>query len=43
MSEQTLYTIANDIAEFKEFQAGEIIVEQDLKSPYNLNNLFNEV
>ena len=43
MSEQTLFTIANDIAEFKEFQPGEIIVEQDLKSPYNLNNLFNEV
>lgn len=43
MSEQTIYTIANDIAEFKEYQPGELITEQDLKSPYNLNNLLNEV
>jgi len=29
MSEQTLFTIANDLCEMKEFEAGETIVHQD--------------
>ena len=37
MSEQTLFTIANDMAEFKEYEDGEVIVHQDQKSGYNLN------
>ena len=36
LSEQTMYTIANDIAEFKEFEDGETIVHQDEKSKLNL-------
>ena len=29
MSEQTLFTIAYDIAEFKEYEDGETIIHQD--------------
>mmetsp|Transcript_5999 Transcript_5999/g.7086 ORF Transcript_5999/g.7086 Transcript_5999/m.7086 type:complete len:141 (+) Transcript_5999:130-552(+) len=39
MSEQTLYTIANDLAQFKEFEDGEVIVHQDQKSKINLHYL----
>ena len=42
MSEQTLYTIAHDMAEFKEFDDGEVIVHQDQKSCYNLHYLKTE-
>ena len=31
MSEQTLYTIAHDIAEFKEFSAGKEVIDKDGK------------
>jgi hypothetical protein len=37
VTEQTLYTIACDIAEFREYQPGDVICQQDLTSPYNLN------
>ncbi len=43
LSEQTLYTIANDMAEFKEFEDGETIVHQDQKSNYNLSYLRKEI
>ena len=43
MSEQTLYTIANDMAEFKEYEDGEVIVRQDQKSGYNLNYFVAEL
>ena len=36
LSEQTMYTIAHDIARFKEYQDGEIIVRQDHSSIYDL-------
>lgn len=39
MTEQTLYTIACDVATFKEYQPGEVIVNQDNNSPYNLTYL----
>jgi hypothetical protein len=42
VSEQTQYTIACDIAQFKEYAPGEIIVNQDLNSQYNLYYLQNE-
>ncbi len=42
LSEQTLYTIANDMAEFKEYEDGEVIVRQDQKSNYNLNYMKEE-
>ncbi len=38
-TEQTLYTIACDIAQFKEYLPGEIIVNQDSNSQYNLGYL----
>jgi len=37
MTEQTLYTIACDIATFKEYLPGDVIVNQDRNSPYNLS------
>lgn len=36
ISEQSVYTIANDLAEFKEYEDGEVIVRQDCKSKLNL-------
>ena len=36
VSEQTIYTIAHDIAKFKEYQVDDVIVKQDIKSYYNL-------
>ena len=42
MSEQTLYSIAYDMAEFKEYDDGEVIVHQDQKSCYNLHYLLTE-
>jgi hypothetical protein len=39
LSEQTLFTIAHDIAKFKEFSDGEVIVHQDRDSIYNLKFL----
>lgn len=36
LSEQTFYTIAHDLAILKEYDPGETIVHQDLKSFYNL-------
>jgi len=37
LSEQTLFTIAHDIAKFREYKDGETIVHQDRDSIYNLN------
>lgn len=42
MTEQTLYTIACDIATFREYQPGEVIVNQDSDSPYNIMYLHQE-
>lgn len=42
LSEQTLFTIAHDIAKFKEFTDGEVIVHQDRDSIYNLKFLQEE-
>lgn len=39
LSEQTLFSIAYDMAEFKEYEEGETIVHQDRKSHYNLHFL----
>ena len=36
ISEQTMYTIAHDIARFREFQDGEVIIRQDHSSIYDL-------
>ena len=36
LSEQTLFTIAHDIARFREYKEGQIIVHQDRDSVYNL-------
>ena len=36
LSEQTLFTIAHDIAQFKEYRDGETIMNQDNNSIYNL-------
>ena len=35
LSEQSIFTIAHDIGEFKEFHHGETIVNQDTDSLYN--------
>ena len=43
ISEQTLYTIAYDLAEFKEYEPGETIVCQDKKSALNLFHLMSEL
>lgn len=37
LSEQTLFTIAHDIARFREYKEGEVIVHQDRDSIYNLH------
>lgn len=37
-----MYTIANDLCEFKEFEHGETIINQDCKSKLNLYYLFQE-
>jgi len=37
LSEQTLFTIAHDIARFREYKDGEMIIPQDRDSNYNLN------
>ena len=42
MSEQTLFTIAHDIAVLKEFPENAKIINQDVKSVYNLNRMKNE-
>ena len=42
MSEQTLFTIAHDIAVLKEYGEKEIIISQDIKSVYNLNRQIKE-
>jgi hypothetical protein len=42
MSEQALFTIAHDIALFKEYGPKEMIVAQDIGSVYNLNRVKNE-
>ncbi len=39
ITEQTLYTLACDVATFKEYAAGETIIGQDHDSPYNLVHL----
>ncbi len=36
LSEQTLFTIAHDIAKFREYKDGEVITNQDRDSIYNL-------
>ena len=36
LSEQTIFTIAHDIAKLKEFREGEVIVYQNSSSEYNL-------
>ena len=36
ISEQTMYTIAHDIAKFKEYNDGEVIMRQDHASIYDL-------
>ena len=36
LSEQTLFTIAHDIAKFRSYSEGEIIIHQDQQSAYNL-------
>ena len=36
ISEQSMYTIAHDIARFKEFNDGELIIRQDHSSIYDL-------
>lgn len=43
MSEQTLFTIAHDIALFKEYGPKEMIVAQDINSIYNLKRISSEV
>ena len=42
MSEQTIYAMAHDMVEFKEYKEGETIVHQDIKSVYNLHYLKSE-
>lgn len=39
ITEQTLYTLAYDVATFKEYAVGETILGQDHDSPYNLVHL----
>ena len=36
LSEQTIFTIAHDIVEFKDFREGEVIVQQDENSIFNI-------
>lgn len=36
LSEQTLYTIAHDIAQFREYTQDEVICNQDTDSYYNI-------
>lgn len=42
LSEQTLFTIAHDIAKFREYHDGEVIVYQDHMSEYNLSHQIHE-
>jgi len=42
MSEQTLFTIAHDVAVFKEYGMKEMITAQDINSVYNLTRIKNE-
>ena len=42
LSEQTVYSMAHDMIQFKEFNDGETIVHQDVKSCYNLHYLKSE-
>lgn len=42
MSEQTLFTIAHDIATFKEYSPNELIVAQDVMSVYNISRMKSE-
>ena len=42
LSEQTRYTIAHDIAKFREYKPGETIVRQDINSYYNINHKLAE-
>ena len=36
VSEQTIHTIASDVAEFREYKPNELIMAQDTDSPYNI-------
>lgn len=42
MSEQTLFTIAHDVAVFKEYGPKELITAQDVNSVYNLTRIKDE-
>lgn len=42
ITEQTLFTLACDVATFKEYAPGETIMVQDHDSPYNLVRLQQE-